>query len=325
MWKNLVQVVTYTQFSSVTQSCLTLRPHELQHFRPLCPLPTPGVHSNSCPSSQWCHPAISSWVVPFSSCPNPSQHQGFSNESTLRMRWPKYWSFSFSIIPSKEMPGLISFRMGWLDLLAVQENLKSLLQHHSSKASILRCSAFFTVQLSHPYMTTGKTIALTSQTFVGKLMSLLFNMLSRLVITFLPRSQFLPGGQSIGASASASILPMNIQDWFSLGLTGWISSQSKGLSSLLQHYSSKASILWHSAFFTVQISHPYMTTGKNIALTRQTFVGKLMSLLFNMLSRLVITFLPRNKCLLISWLQSPSAVILEPPHHKKTKDFSTSN
>ena len=105
------------------------------------------------------------------------------------MRWPKYWNFSFSIIPSKEIPGLISFRMDWLDLLAVQGTLKSLLQHHSSKASILRCSAFFTVQLSHPYMTTGKTKALTRWTFVGKVMSLLFNILSRLAITFLPRSK----------------------------------------------------------------------------------------------------------------------------------------
>ena len=114
----------------------------------------------------------------------------FSNESTLHMRWPKYWSFSFRIIPSKEIPGLISFRMDWLDLLAVQGTLKSLLQHHSSK-SILWCSAFFTVQLSHPYMTTGKTIALTRWTFVGKAMSLRFNMLSRLVITFLPRRKSL--------------------------------------------------------------------------------------------------------------------------------------
>ena len=113
----------------------------------------------------------------------------FSNESTLRMRWPKYRSFSFSIIPSKEIPGLISFRMDWLDLLAVQGTLKSLLQHHSLKASILRRSAFFIVQLSCPYMTTGKTIVLTRRTFVGKVMSLLLNMLSRLVITFLPRSK----------------------------------------------------------------------------------------------------------------------------------------
>src|SRR5574342_125278 len=115
--------------------------------------------------------------------PIPPSIRVFSNESTLRMRWPKYWSFSFSIIPSKEIPGLISFRMDLLDLLAVQGTLKSLLQHHSSKASILQCSAFFTVQLSHPYMTTGKAIALTRQTFVGKVMSLLLNMLSRLVIT----------------------------------------------------------------------------------------------------------------------------------------------
>ena len=113
----------------------------------------------------------------------------FSNESTLRMTWPKYWSFSFSIIPSKEIPGLISCRMGWLDLLAVQGTLKSLFQHHSSKASIFQCSAFFTVQLSHPYMTTGKTIALTRRTLVGRVMSLLLNMLSRLVITFLPKSK----------------------------------------------------------------------------------------------------------------------------------------
>ena len=112
----------------------------------------------------------------------------FSNESTLHMRWPKYWSFSLSISPSNEHPGLISFRMDWLDLLAVQGTLKSLLQHHSSKAPIFRCSAFFTVQLSYPYMTTGKTMALPRQTFVGKVMSLLFNMLSMLVTTSLPRS-----------------------------------------------------------------------------------------------------------------------------------------
>ena len=123
--------------------------------------------------------------------PIPPSIKVFSNESTLHMRWPEYWSFSFSIIPSKEIPQLISFRMDWLDLLAVQGTLKSLLQHHSSKASILQHSAFFTVQLSHPYMTTGKTIALTRWTFVGKEMSLLFNMLSRLLITFLPRSKCL--------------------------------------------------------------------------------------------------------------------------------------
>ena len=123
--------------------------------------------------------------------PIPPSIRIFSKESTLHMRWPKYWSFSFSIIPSKEHPGLMSFRMDWLDLLAVQGTLKSLLQHHSSKASILQLSAFFTVQLSHPYMTTGKTIALTRWTFVGKVMSLLFNMLSRFVTPFLPRSKHL--------------------------------------------------------------------------------------------------------------------------------------
>src|SRR5574339_288535 len=123
--------------------------------------------------------------------PIPPSIRVFSNESTLRMRWPKYWSFSFSIIPSKEIPGLISFRVDWFDLLAVQGTLKGLLQHHSSKASILWCSAFFIVQLSHPYMTTGKPIALTRRTFVGKVMSMLSNILSRLVITFLPRSKHL--------------------------------------------------------------------------------------------------------------------------------------
>ena len=129
-----------------------------------------------------CHPLL---LPP----PIPPSIRVFSNESTLRMRWPKYCSFSFSISPSNEHPGLISFRMDWLDLLAAQGTLKSLLQHHSSKASILWRSAYFTVQLSHPYMATGKTKALTRRTFVGKVMSLLFNMLSRLIITFLPRSK----------------------------------------------------------------------------------------------------------------------------------------
>ena len=139
--------------------------------------------------------------------PIPPSIRVFSNESTLHMRWPKYWSFSFSISPSNEHPGLISFRMDWMDLLAVQGTLKSRLQHHSSKASILWRSTFFTVQLPHPYMTTGKTIALTRQTFVGKVMSLLFNMLSRLVITFLPRSNHLLISllQSVGLALSYSV------------------------------------------------------------------------------------------------------------------------
>ena len=131
-----------------------------------------------------CHPLL---LLP----PIPTSIRVFSNESTLHMRWPKYWHFSFSISPSNEHPGFISFRMDWLDLFAVQGTLKSPLQYHSSKASIFRCSAFFTAQLSHPYMTTGKTIALTRRTFASKVMSLLFNMLSRLVITFFPRNKCL--------------------------------------------------------------------------------------------------------------------------------------
>ena len=134
--------------------------------------------------SNLCHPLL----LPPSIFPSI---RVFSNESVLPIRWPKYWSFSFSISPSNEYSGLISFRMDWFDLLAVQGTLKSLLQHHSSKASILQCSTFFVVQHSHPYMTTGKTIALTRWTFVGKVMSLLFKMLSRLVIAFLPRSKHL--------------------------------------------------------------------------------------------------------------------------------------
>ena len=196
-----------------------LRPHGLQHTRPPCPSPTPRVYSNSCPSSQLCHPSISSSIVPFS-----SHLQSF----------PKSGSF--------------------------------------------------------------------------------------------PESQFFSSGvQSIRVSASAPVLPMNIQDWLPLQLTGWISLQSKGLWRAFsnKHHSWKASILWRSAFFIVQLSHPYMTTGKTIALTGQTFVSKVMSLLFNMLSRLAITFLPRSKHLLISWLQSPSAMILEPRKIKSLFPFFT--
>ena len=192
----------------------TLWPHGLQYVRPPCPSPTPGVYSNSCPSRRWCHPTISSSVIPF-----------FSH-----------------------------------------------LQSFPASGS-------------------------------------------------LPVSRFFAsGGQSIGVSASASVLPVNIQDRFPLRWTDWISLQSKGLSRV-QHHSSKASVLWCSAFFIVRLSHLYMTTGKNIALARWTFVGKVMSVLFNMLSRLVITFLPRSKCLLISWLQLPSSVILEPPQNKACHCF----
>ena len=141
---------------SVAQSCPILS-DPMNRSTPGLPVhhQLPEFTQNSCPLSQWCHPTISSSVVPFSSC-SQSFPASFSNESALRIRWPKYWSFSFNISPSNEHPGLISFRMDWLDLLAVQGTLKSLLQHHSSKASILRCSAFPIVQLSHPYMTTGK-------------------------------------------------------------------------------------------------------------------------------------------------------------------------
>ena len=187
-----VQSLSSFQFSSVAQSCPILC-NPMNHS-------TPGSLSITNSRSSLILMSIES-VMPSSHLilcrprlllpPIPPSIRVFSNESALSMKWPKYWSFSFSIIPSKEVPGLISFRMDWLDLLAVQGTLKSLLQHHSPKASILQRSAFFTVQLSHPYMTTGKTIALTRRTFVGKVVSLLLNMLSRLVITFLPRSKCL--------------------------------------------------------------------------------------------------------------------------------------
>ena len=169
----------------------SLRPHEPQHARPPCSSPTPSL-----PKLMSIYSVMSSNHL-ILCCPLlllPSIFpciRVFSNESALRIRWPKYGNLSFNISPSNEHPGLISFRMDWLDLLAFQGTLKSHLQHHSSKASILRCSAFFIVQLSHPYMTPGKTIALTRWTFVDKVMSLLFNMLSRLVITFLSRSKCL--------------------------------------------------------------------------------------------------------------------------------------
>ena len=150
----------------------SLQPHESQYSRTPCPSPTPGVHSNSSPWSRWCHPAISSSVVPFSSCPPiPPSIKVFSNDSVVRMRWPKYWSFNFSISPSMSTQDWSP--LGWTGWTSLQsKGLSSLLQHHSWKAPILWCSAFFIVQLSHPYMTTGKAIALTRQTFVGKLMSL---------------------------------------------------------------------------------------------------------------------------------------------------------
>ena len=159
------QLFTSVQFSHSVVSD-SLRPHESQHARPPCPSSTPRVYSNSCPSSRWCHLIFRHPLLLLP--PIPPSIRVFSSESTLRMSWPKYRSFSFSISPSNEHPGLISFSMAWLDLLALQGTLKSLLQHCNSKASIFQCSAFFTVQLSHPYMTTGKAIALTRWAFVGK-------------------------------------------------------------------------------------------------------------------------------------------------------------
>ena len=180
------------QFSSVAQLRLTLWPCGGEHVRPPCPSPTPGVYSNSCSLSRWwpsnhlilCCPLLLLLSI-FPSI------RVFTNESVLRIKWPKYWSFSYNISPFNEYSGLISFKMDWFDLLGVQGTLKSLLQHHSSEASILWRLAFFMVQLSSPYMTTGKTIALARRTFVDKIMSLLFNMLFTLVITFLPRSKCL--------------------------------------------------------------------------------------------------------------------------------------
>ena len=170
--------------SCSVMSC-SLHPHRLQHASLPCPSPTPRACSNSCPSSQWCHRTISSSVVPFSLLQSFPASGSFPM-SQFFASGGQSWSFSFSISPSNEYSGLISFRMDWFDLLAVHGTLKSLLQHHSSKALILRRSAFFIVQLSHPYVTIGRTIALTRWTFIGKIMSLLFNMLSRLVMTVLP-------------------------------------------------------------------------------------------------------------------------------------------
>ena len=188
---DMIEQLSSVQFSRSVVSD-TLRPHGLQHTGLPSPSATPGAYSNSCPSSWWCHPTISSSVISFS-----SHLQSFSGAGSFPMSQlcplgcQSNWSFSFSISPSNEYSGMISFRIDWLDLLAFQGTLKSLLQHHSSKASILWQSAFFIVHLSHPHMSTWKTIVFTRWNLVGKVMSLLFNMLSRLVIAFLPRSKCL--------------------------------------------------------------------------------------------------------------------------------------
>ena len=193
VFKNISPLAVYENFACTSVQfsrsvvCDYLRPHESQHARPPCPSPTPRVHPNSHPSSQWCHPAISSSVFPFSSCPQSLSASGSFPMRQLRMKWPKHWSFSFSISPFKEHPGLIPFRMDWLQSQGLSRVFSNTtVQKHQ----------FFGIQLSsqsnsyiHPYMTTGKTIALTRWTFVCKVMSLLLNMLSSLVITFLPRSK----------------------------------------------------------------------------------------------------------------------------------------
>ena len=188
MWGTLYRHLLLFSLSVVSDS---LRPHGLQHPRLPCPSPSLRllkITQNLCPLSQWCHPTICPLSSPSLLAFTLSQDQCLSSESALHIRKPKYWSFSFSITPSNEYSGLISFRIDWFDLPVVQGTLKSLLQHHSSKASILQHSAFFMVQVSYPYITTGKTIALIIQTFVSRVMPLFFNILSKFVTAFLPRS-----------------------------------------------------------------------------------------------------------------------------------------
>ena len=232
---------------------ISLPPHGLQHARLPCPSPTPGACSNSCPSSWWFHPTTLSSVIPFSSCLRSFPASQSSNESVLHIRWPKYWSFSFSISPFNEHPGLISFRMDWLDLLAVQGTLKE----------------------SSP----------TPQ----------FKSISSLVLSFLYSPTFTSIPLEVEMATHSVFFP---------GKIPW-TEQTGGLHPM----GSQKSQTWLSDWHT----HLCIITGKTIALVGWTFVGKVMSLLFNMLSRLVIAFLSRHKRLLISWLKSPPAVILEPP------------
>ena len=243
------------QFSCSVMSD-SLQPHGLQHARLPCPSPNPRACSNSCPSSWWCYPTILSSVVPFSSCLQSSQHQGLFKWVISLHQVAKVLEFQLQHQSFQWIFRTDFFRIDWFDLLAIQGTLRSLLQHHSSKASILWCSAFLIAQLSHPSSQWCHPAISSSVIPLSCLQSFL-------ATGSFPMSQFFAwGDQSIGVSASASDLPMNIQDWFPLGLTGWISLQSKGLWSLLQHHSSKASVLWHSVFFMVQHSLPYLITGK---------------------------------------------------------------
>ena len=265
----------------------SLQPHESHHTRPPCPSPTPRVHSNPCPSSRRCHPAISPSVVPFSSCPQSFPASGsFSNESALCIRWPKDWSFSFNISSSNEHPGLISFRMDWLDLLAVQGTLESLLQHHSSKASIIWRSAFFIVQLSHPYMTTGKTRALTRQTFVGKVMSLIFNMLSAAAAKSLQSCPTLCDPIDGSHQAPPSLGFSRQEHCSGLPFPSPIRESEVAQSCLTLSDPTDCSLPGSSIHGIFQTKY-----WSEVPLPSP-----------NMLSRLVITFLPRSKRLLISWL-----------------------
>ena len=283
----------------------SLWPHGLQHARLPCVSPTPGACSNSVsiksvmPSNHLilCPPRL---LLP-SIFPSI---RVFSNESVLCIRWPKYWSFSFSISPSNEYSGLISFRIDWFDL-AIQRTLKSLLQHHSSKASVLRCSAFFIVQLSHPYRTTGKPKTLTRWTFVGKVMSLLFSMLSRLVIAFLPRRPIL--GKNIYGSWGSGMANDPFKAFCFFLHLGKASRYQEALYPSLKLFS------WFTVFVKSSqaprfegINSSYVTTGKTIGLTIWTFVGKIIFLLFNILSRFVSYYYYNshqvgNKVLDVEW------------------------
>ena len=254
----------------------SLQPYEQQHTRPPCSSPTTGVYLNSCPLSWWCHPTTSSSVILLLLPSIFPRITAFSNESVLHIRWPKYWSFSFNISPSNEHPGLISFRMDWLDFLAVQGTFKSLLQHHSSKASILRCCFLYSPTLTsiHDYWK-NHSLDQTDLCWPLLLPTIIPN------IRVFSRIRFFPtGGQSIGVSASGLVLLMNIQDWFPLGLNGLISLQSKWLSGVFSNTTVEKHQFFSAVFFIVQLSHPHMTTGKTRPLARQIFVDKVMSLLF---------------------------------------------